>query len=118
MKDLNETPPVDLDLEAFVEKTGLDRDEYLEIYALFKETYETLMKDLEEALARGDKFEAMRAAHTLKGAASNLGFTALAETARRIQESPEDMAGAAAAVKEIHSIYASLDQKVQAFALH
>ena len=117
MQDLNENLPVEMDLEAFIEETGLDREEYLEIYELFKETYETLMKDLEEALARGDNFAAMRAAHTLKGAASNLGFTALAEAARRIQESPEDTAGTAETLTEIRTLYASLDRQVRAFAV-
>lgn len=41
---------------------------------------------LKEALARGAQEEAFRAAHTLKGVAQNLGFTALYEKASAVTE--------------------------------
>ena len=41
---------------------------------------------LEDALARGSQEEAFRAAHTLKGVAQNLGFTALYENASAVTE--------------------------------
>lgn len=42
--------------------------------------------DLQAALARGAVEEAFRAAHTLKGVAQNLGFTALYEKASAVTE--------------------------------
>ena len=41
---------------------------------------------LKEALASGSQEEAFRAAHTLKGVAQNLGFTALYEKASAVTE--------------------------------
>lgn len=41
---------------------------------------------LKDALARGVQEEAFRAAHTLKGVAQNLGFTALYERASAVTE--------------------------------
>lgn len=41
---------------------------------------------LKDALARGAAEEAFRAAHTLKGVAQNLGFTALYERASAVTE--------------------------------
>lgn len=41
---------------------------------------------LKDALARGSQEEAFRAAHTLKGVAQNLGFTALYEKASAVTE--------------------------------
>lgn len=110
------SPGFTLDIDSLIGETGLNREDYLEIYELFQVTYEGLMKDLEEALARGDTEAAVRAAHTLKGAAANLGFAPMAEAARKIQEGPGDTAGAARAVMEIRTLYASLDAQVQAYA--
>lgn len=42
--------------------------------------------NLKDALARGAQEEAFRAAHTLKGVAQNLGFTALYEKASAVTE--------------------------------
>ncbi|MDE7168335.1 MAG: Hpt domain-containing protein [Clostridia bacterium] len=41
---------------------------------------------LKDALVRGSQEEAFRAAHTLKGVAQNLGFTALYEKASAVTE--------------------------------
>ena len=41
---------------------------------------------LKDALSRGSQEEAFRAAHTLKGVAQNLGFTALYEKASAVTE--------------------------------
>ena len=41
---------------------------------------------LESSLSTGDQAEAFRAAHTLKGVAQNLGFTALYEIASSVTE--------------------------------
>ena len=43
-------------------------------------------ESLKDALARGAQEEAFRAAHTLKGVAQNLGFTALYERASAVTE--------------------------------
>lgn len=51
---------------------------------------DTTLKDFNEAFAQGDITTSFRAAHTLKGVASNLGFTDLYTTASAVTEDLRD----------------------------
>lgn len=76
------------------------------------ETWETLRR----ALAADDRPAAFRAAHTLKGTAANLGFTALEAAASTLTEtlraglapSPAETAAAAAAQQRVVDAIAAL----------
>lgn len=68
---------------------------------------DTSYNDLQVALARGDKQEAFRAAHTLKGVCQNLGFTSLYEPAHRVCEQLRAGEGASESdLEELEKLYA------------
>lgn len=52
----------------------------------FEQTQAKSLERIEEALAQKERQSAIREAHTLKGLAGNIGATALAEAARRLEE--------------------------------
>ncbi len=64
----------------------LDEEEYRSILDLFVETSRTDLAAIKTAVARGDATAAGRAAHSLKGAAANLGLSDLSSTAHEIEE--------------------------------
>ena len=105
---------LDFDLESVLEETGLDQEEYLEIYDLFKESFEELMQELEAAAARSESDKVMQAAHTLKGACSNIGFMKMARLAQQIQENPENTELAAASIPELGANYTGIERKIKA----
>ncbi|HWU62919.1 MAG TPA: ATP-binding protein [Ensifer sp.] len=67
----------------------LGADIFDELVASFFADADTLMQDYLAARAEGDEPAADKALHTLKGAAANVGFKAVAELAQAIRESPQ-----------------------------
>jgi HPt (histidine-containing phosphotransfer) domain-containing protein len=67
------------------ENLGLEEDEFLDLVKLFVETSAANLTDLEKALETGDAEEVVKASHSLKGAAGNLGFQAIYEHAKLIE---------------------------------
>ena len=65
---------------------GMEEDEYLEIVELFVETGTSDLDKLQSAIEKGDKEEAANAAHSLKGASGNLGFTDFYDAAKLIEQ--------------------------------
>jgi HPt (histidine-containing phosphotransfer) domain-containing protein len=65
---------------------GLEYEEFLELVELFILTAKNDIAILESACQTQQARLAAEAAHSLKGAASNLGFTTLYDTARVIEE--------------------------------
>jgi HPt (histidine-containing phosphotransfer) domain-containing protein len=104
------------DLERVLEETGLDREEYLEIYDLFKENFAELMEELEAAVANNESNMVRQASHTIKGVCSNIGFMDLANIAKTIQENPDDLKLAAASIPEMRAICAERDKQIQDLA--
>ena len=64
----------------------LDEEEYRAILELFVETSRTDLATIKTAVAIGDATSAGRAAHSLKGAAANLGLSNMSSTAHVIEE--------------------------------
>jgi HPt (histidine-containing phosphotransfer) domain-containing protein len=64
---------------------GLETEEYLEILEILVESGQADIDFLEQAMKTGDTQGLMNAAHSLKGAAANLGLTELSEIARDIE---------------------------------
>ena len=98
------------------ENLGLDEEEYLELIELFIETGMSDLEKLHSAINEGNTENAANAAHSLKGAASNLGFMELSETAKGIEEKTrngqmEGAAEAALVIKEKMDIIADLVEK-------
>lgn len=65
---------------------GLEEDEYLELIELFVQTGMSDLRQLQFAIVEGSPGKVARAAHSLKGAAGNLGLMELSGIAREIEE--------------------------------
>lgn len=65
---------------------GLDEDEYRELIDLFVMSGNSDFESLQAALAAGDAETVMRRAHTIKGAAGNLGLMDVSAVAKVIEE--------------------------------
>ena len=75
-----------MDFKTLAENLGLEEDEYVELIELFIETGNIDFQKIQSAMAENDADTVMRSAHTIKGAAGNLGLAELSETARIIEE--------------------------------
>lgn len=68
---------------------GLEEDEYKELVELFVETGSADFQQLQSALAAADFDQIIRSAHTIKGAAGNLGLMDIHHLAQRIEQLAE-----------------------------
>ena len=74
-----------MDLKQLAESIGLDEDEFNELLSLFIETSRSDLIKLREGLQEGDHQKVSSAAHSIKGAAGNMGFTEIYETAKEVE---------------------------------
>ena len=74
-----------MNLKELGDKIGLDEDEYRELVELFLETGMGDYEALKTAFDGGDADQVARRAHTINGAAGNLGIMTVHETAKRIE---------------------------------
>ena len=65
---------------------GLEVDEYRELIELFIDTGTADFQKIQDGMADKDADQVMRSAHTIKGAAGNLGLMDVSETAKVIEE--------------------------------
>ena len=75
-----------MDFKKLGENLGLEEDEYLEFVELLIETGKKDLQKLKTAMAQGESEEARGAAHSLKGAAGNLGFMDIFEIAGQCEK--------------------------------
>ena len=87
----------------------LDEEEYREILALFVGTSRFDLAAIKAAVAIGDAASAGRAAHSLKGAAANLGLSDLSSTAHEIEEKSRE-----SRLHETHETVRSLEEHLAA----
>lgn len=66
---------------------GLDEDEYRELIELFVTTGSVDYQNIQTGLANNDADQVMRSAHTIKGAAGNLGLMEVSDVAKIIEDS-------------------------------
>ena len=76
-----------MNFQELADNLGLEVDEYLELIELFIDTGAADFQKIQEALTTSDSDQVMRSAHTIKGAAGNLGLMDVSETAKIIEES-------------------------------
>jgi HPt (histidine-containing phosphotransfer) domain-containing protein len=93
-----------MNFKQLAENLGLEEDEYMELIELFIETGISDLEKLNSAIDEGNGEEAANAAHSIKGAAGNLGLVDLSETAKEIEEKArnnrlEEIAESAQALK-------------------
>lgn len=75
-----------MNFKELAENLGMEEEEYLEIVELFVETGTSDLDKLQSAIEKGDKEEAANAAHSLKGASGNLGFTDFYDVAKLTEQ--------------------------------
>ena len=75
-----------MDFKESRENLGMEEDEFQEIAELFLETSSADFGKLCSAIDKGDARLIVEAAHSIKGAAGNLGFQEVYETAKEIEE--------------------------------
>jgi two-component system, sensor histidine kinase and response regulator len=73
-----------VDTKSALRRTGGNPKRYEMLLRKFAES--TAVEEIREALAKCDTVTAARAAHSLKGAAANLGATAVAEAAAKVEK--------------------------------
>ncbi len=74
-----------MNLSGLATNLGFEEDEFLELVDLFVETATSDMAKLEAAISHGATQETVEAAHSIKGAAGNLGFEDIYELAKEIE---------------------------------
>ena len=75
-----------MNFKELAENVGVEEEEYLELIELFIETGMSDLDTLYSAIKEKNAEKAANAAHSLKGAASNLGLMELYEAAMKIKE--------------------------------
>jgi HPt (histidine-containing phosphotransfer) domain-containing protein len=74
-----------MNLTALATNIGLEEDEFLELVDLFVETANSDMTKLRSAVSQGATEQTVEAAHSIKGAAGNLGFQDIYDLAKQIE---------------------------------
>ena len=75
-----------MNFRELAENLDLEEDEYLELIEIFVETGMSDLDKLQSAVGEGDTEKAANVAHSLKGAAVNLGLMELHKVAKEIEE--------------------------------
>lgn len=79
-----------MNFKELAENLGLEEDEYMELIELFIDTGSADYAKIQSAMADNDAEQVMRSAHTIKGAAGNLGLMEVSESARIIEEKADN----------------------------
>jgi HPt (histidine-containing phosphotransfer) domain-containing protein len=90
-------------LKELAENLEMEVDEFLEIMELFLETSAFDLNQLEAGIEEGDGQRVIIAAHSIKGAAVNLGLLEIYEAARKteMEARENNLNGATVAAREI-----------------
>ena len=73
-----------MNFSEMAENMGLEYNEFAELVELFVETSTFHLERLQTAIDKENKQQAVEAAHYIKGAAGNLGFTRIYDLAKAI----------------------------------
>ncbi len=108
-----------MNFKGLAEQLEMEEDEYLEIVELFLEASASDLGQLRSAVEEQDPQKAVRAAHSIKGAAGNLRLTAIFELAQRMEREAREnrLDGAVSAIgtiqENLNRIDESLKRKMQ-----
>jgi signal transduction histidine kinase/CheY-like chemotaxis protein len=87
-----------------LKRTGGNRKRYESLLQRFAESQSSTISDIRNALAANDTLTAQRFAHSLKGAAANLGANALAEGAAKAESAIDSKTGVGPALSALSTI--------------
>jgi len=111
-------PAIDgVDVAEGVRRMNGDANAYSRLVRRFAELHDSDIRQIRECLARSDAEGAALIAHTLRGAAGNIGATGLADAARRLEavlNAREDAAVVEAALGDAEAGLASLVRSIVA----
>ena len=79
-----------MNIDELADNLGLEKDEYLELIELFIETGMSDINKLRFAIDEVNAENAADAAHSIKGAAGNLGLTEIYELAKKVEKTCRD----------------------------
>ena len=101
-----------MNIRALAADLEMGEDEFLELVELFLDASVSDLEKLKNAVNRREMKEIVESAHSIKGAAANLGMKELSETAKRIEMNAREdrLDGAASALRMIRE---SLDRIAQ-----
>lgn len=90
---------------------GLEEDEYRELIELFVTTGSADFENIQSGFANSDADQIMRSAHTIKGAAGNLGLMDVSDVAKTIEDSAMEhqLDNLESAITQLKSQFASID---------
>jgi HPt (histidine-containing phosphotransfer) domain-containing protein len=90
-------------LEELAENLEMEEDEFIEMTDLFVKTCLSDLIKLQAALEKGETLRVAKYAHSIKGAAMNLGFTEIFDAAKKMEMEARDdrLNDAAEMVKKI-----------------
>lgn len=104
-----------MNLNDLADDLGLDMGEFGELAAIFIETTVADLDRMREGTREGDCVIVARAAHSIKGAAGNLGFSSLHDTARGLEMKAKgnDLEGTAAMISDLADELARLSNSLR-----
>ena len=92
-----------MNFRQLAERFELEEEEFLELVELLIETSTSDLGRLQSALDGGDVSGVLEAAHSIKGASGNLGFSDISGVAGEVEQKAREnsLEGSAAAVRSI-----------------
>jgi two-component system, sensor histidine kinase and response regulator len=99
-----------VDEEGGLRRLGGDREIYNELMDLFIENADLQMQQMEVAVANDDADSVEKLAHSIKGAAANLGIMMVQQTAQVLE-----LAGREKRIADINQPYQQLVHEMQRF---
>ena len=90
-----------IDTSTALKRTGGNRERYESLLSRFADSQAGAVREIRAALAANDSPTAQRIAHSLKGAAANLGATKLAEAAARAEAAIDSKLPISPALEEL-----------------
>ncbi|MCG8563578.1 MAG: Hpt domain-containing protein [Desulfobacterales bacterium] len=79
-----------MDYENLALRLGLETEEFMELVSLYVETTTQDLDRIRQGLARGSAPDTAAAAHSIKGAAANMGFSHMARLAEAMETQARD----------------------------
>jgi len=74
-----------MNFKEWAENLEMEENEFLEMVALFIKASSSDLNQMQSAIDKGDPLQVLRAAHSIKGAAVNLGLMEIHEVAKKIE---------------------------------
>ena len=106
-----------MNFKELAENLGLEENEFKEIVELFLETCADDLHKLRSAIDQKDTQQVVEAAHSIKGASGNLGFTAISEIVKEVEMKAREK-NLYGANKAVENIKKEVDKIAQAFSIN